>query len=339
MNDILLAKPNLPAGVIDTSAGEPYIIRECLEKAFSLSPYTVPNEKGLWEYPHPQGNLDLVRMLEDKYHAPVVACNGAKQGLAAVLYVLKHHMGRLTIGLDKIYWALLPPLVKSQHLIPCESLEDGDAALLVSPNNPDGKTFSEKEIKEFTELCKVRGRILVHDAAYYSHTYLPETFPLKPIGDVQVFSASKMFGLSGLRLGWIVCHNKHFYRPLCEYMEMMTVGASNLSQIFLRDLLTRMYAYPSLLGKFEGTSSMALEKAKTIIKGTNPEVLEVPKDFEKSNGMFGFFKKGAKADFEKAKVHVADGKHFGAEGYIRMNLAFGEEKMNEIVKRLNESIV
>lgn len=339
MNDILLAKPNLPNGWLDVSAGEPYSIRECLDKAFSLNPYTIPNEKGLWDYPHPQGNLDLVKILEDKYHAPVVITNGAKQGLAAALYVLKHQFGRLTVGLGKNYWALLPPLVKAQHLIPLEDLEGGDATLLVSPNNPDGATLTEKEVKELTERCKARGRILIHDAAYYTHTYLPETHLLKPIGDVQVFSASKAYGLSGLRLGWVVCWNKDFYQPLCEYMEMMTVGASNLSQLFLRDLLTRMYAYPSLLGKFEGLSSMALEKTKTIIKGVNPEVLEVPKDFEKTNGMFGFFKKGAKADFEKAKVHVADGKHFGAEEYVRLNLAFGEEKMNEIVKRLNESVV
>lgn len=338
MNDILLAKPNLPNGFIDTSAGEPHIIRECLDKAFSLSPYTIPNEKGIWEYPHPQGHPDLVKILEDKYHAPVVITCGAKQGLAASLYVLKHHFNRLTVGLGMPHWALLPPLVKAQHLIPLEDLEGGDATLLVSPNNPDGKTFTEKETKELSERCKIRGRMLIHDAAYYTHTYLPETFPLKPIGDVQVFSASKMFGLSSLRLGWIVCWNKDFYQPLVEFMEMMTVGASNLSQLFLRDLLTRMYAYPSLLGKFEGTSSIALDKAKSIIKEVNPEVLEVSSNFEKTPGMFGFFKKGAKADFDKAKIHIADGKHFGAEGYVRLNLAFGEEKMNEIVKRLNESV-
>lgn len=338
MNDILLAKPSLPAGVIDTSAGEPYIIRECLEKAFSLIPYTLPNEKSMWDYPDPQGNKDLVKILEDKYKAPIVITNGAKQGLAGIFRVLKTK-GSLRIGLSKVFWALLPPLIKDHFQDASEGLESGDHSLLVLPNNPDGETLSVEEIKKLTAHCKENNKILIHDAAYYTHTYLPETYLLQPIGDVQVFSASKMFGLPGLRLGWVVCHNKDFYKPLQSYMEMMTVGASNLSQIFLRDLLTRMYAYPSLLGKFEGTSSIALEKAKTIIKGVNPEVLEVPKDFEKSNGMFGFFKKGAKADFEKAKVHVADGKHFGMEGYIRMNLAFGEERMNEIVKRLNESVV
>src|SRR5690242_14329706 len=81
MNDILLAKPNLPHGYLDLSAGEPYIIRECLEKTFSLNPYTIPNEKGIWEYPYPNGQKDLVRMLEDKHKSPVVITNGAKQGL------------------------------------------------------------------------------------------------------------------------------------------------------------------------------------------------------------------------------------------------------------------
>jgi aspartate/methionine/tyrosine aminotransferase len=335
MNDILLAKPNLPHGYLDLSAGEPHIIRECLEKTFSLHPYTIPNETGIWEYPFPNGNPDLVRILEDKHKAPVVICNGAKQGLSGVFYVLKE-MGRLSIGLQNPHWALLPPLIKMNRLLQAEDLLGGDVSLLVSPNNPDGATLTEEEVKKLSDNCKERGRILIHDAAYHSHSYLSETHLLKPIGDVQVFSASKLLGLSGLRIGYVVCHNKNFYQPLCEYMETMTVGVSNISQLFLRDLLTRMYAYPTLTEKFQGLSFMALEKAKTIIKDVDPEVLEVPKDFEKTNGMFGFFKKGTKADFEKAKLHVADGKHFGMEGYVRLNLAFGEDKMKEIVKRLNE---
>jgi aspartate/methionine/tyrosine aminotransferase len=335
MNDILLAKPNLHNGWIDTAAGEPYIIRECLEKAFPLTPYTLPNEASIWEYPYPQGNKDLVKILEDKYHAPVVITGGAKQALGATFYALKQ-MGRITVGLQNPFWALLPPLIKMHHLIPTEGLEGHDAALLVAPNNPDGHMLTPEEIKNLSDRCKERSVPLIHDAAYYTHTYLPETYPLKPIGDVQIFSASKMFGLSGLRIGWCVCWNKDFYKHLVEYMEAMTVGASNVSQLFLRDLLTRMYAYPTLTAKFEGLSSIALDKSKEIIKQVNPEVLEVPANFEKLPGMFGFFKRGVKADFEKAKVNVADGKHFGMEGYIRMNLAFGEERMNEIVKRLNE---
>lgn len=334
MNDILLAKPNLGPGWIDTSAGEPYIIRECLDKAFSLSPYTIPNEKGLWDYPHPQGNPDLVKTLEDKYHAPVVITGGAKQALGAALYALKQ-MGRITIGLQNIYWALLPSLIKMHHLIPAEGLDGHDAALLVLPNNPTGETLTTENVKALSDRCKEKNVPLIHDGAYYSHTYLPETYPLKSIGDVQIFSMSKALGLSGLRLGYAVCHNKDFYKHLVEYMEAMTVGASNISQLFLRDLLTRMNAYPTLTAKFEGLSSMALDKSKEIVKGISPEVLEVPSD--KINGMFLWAKKGLKADFEKAKVNVSDGKHFGTDGYIRMNLAFGEEKMNEIVKRLNES--
>jgi bifunctional pyridoxal-dependent enzyme with beta-cystathionase and maltose regulon repressor activities len=44
---------------------------------------------------------------------------------------------------------------------------------------------------------------------------------------------------------------------------------------------------------------------------------------------------GPKADLEKAKVHVVPGELFGVPGFIRMNLAFKEEIMQEILNRIN----
>jgi bifunctional pyridoxal-dependent enzyme with beta-cystathionase and maltose regulon repressor activities len=54
--------------------------------------------------------------------------------------------------------------------------------------------------------------------------------------------------------------------------------------------------------------------------------------------MFGFFKVGDKADFTKAKINMIDGALFGAPGFIRMNLAFSEKQMQNIVNRLNSVI-
>jgi len=333
MNDLLIVKPNILSDVIDTSIGEPHIVRECLLKIFDLT-YTLPKEKGMWEYPNPKGHPELIKILEDKYNAPIVITNGAMQGLHAVFHALKS-MGKVSISWAKPWFHCLPKIAEMNGLQWSEG-ENGDAILLVAPRNPDGFMPSPEEVKKLFENCKEQGRYLIHDSVYYSHTYLPETYPLKPVGDVQIFSASKLLGLSGLRVGWIICHNKDFYHPIVEYMEAMTVGASMLSQIFLRDLLERTRAYPYLIRNFERLSSIALEKSKATLKGVDPEVLEVPENFEKINGMFAFCKTNDMGRFVKAKVNVADGKYFGMEGYVRMNLAFGEEKMKEIVKRLNE---
>lgn len=333
MTDILLAKPQLPPDWIDVSVGEPHVVRENLVKVFDLSVYEVPNVPHMYEYPHPNGYVPLVQLLEDKYKAPVIITNGAKQALGACFYALQQ-MGKKTVGMRTPYWALIPPLVKMHGLEPLASFEGADANLLLLPNNPDGFSDIHTQagpIKDHRE----NGVPLIHDAAYYTHIYLPWGHPLNSIGDVQIYSISKMLGLSGLRLGYVVCPNKEFYKWVLHYMENMTVGVSVMSQIFLYDLMRRMNAYPTLTQQFEGQSHADLDDAKKIIMKVNPEVLEVPSNTFLIQGMFGWFKVGQKADFAKAKINFISGDLFGVPGMVRMNLAFNGETMEEIVRRLN----
>ena len=145
-----------------------------------------------------------------------------------------------------------------------------------------------------------------------------------------------MLGLSGLRVGYAVCPNKEFHKLIRQYMEAMTVGVSLPSQMFAYDLMNQMRGYPTTVEKFENIAFASLEESKKIIRQVNPEILEVPNDIV---GMFGWFKVGAKADFQKAKINTIDGALFGKPGFIRMNLAFNPNIMHDIVKRLNESII
>lgn len=332
-SEILLSKPKLPSGYLDVSVGEPYIVRDALLKIFSITKYELPNIENMWEYPHSEGYKPLISLLEEKHEAPVIITNGAKQALGACLYALEK-MGKKNIGMRTPYWALIPPLVRMHHLNPLPSFEGADANLLLLPNNPDGYCMNNKSIKALEAECKDKNIPLIHDAAYYTLTYLPDEFITEPIGDVQIFSLSKMLGLSGLRLGYVVCHNKNFYKYIAEYMEVMTVGVSIVSQIFLHDLFIRMKYYPTLTHSFEGVSSIALRESKKIIKQINPDILDV----NDAPGMFGFYKCHKPEAFDKAKINAAWGEHFGQPGYVRMNLAFSEDVMTEIVNRLNASV-
>jgi aspartate/methionine/tyrosine aminotransferase len=179
----------------------------------------------------------------------------------------------------------------------------------------------------------------IHDAAYYTHSYISQGTPLPAVGDVQIYSVSKMLGLSSLRVGYAVCPNPEFYRLIKEYMEAMTVGVSLPSQIFTFELMNRMRGYPQLVEKFENNSFFALQESKQLIKMVDSEVLEVPSNFEETPGMFLWAKKGAACDLDKAKINAIDGKHFGVPGYVRMNIAFRPEIIREIVSRLNSVLV
>lgn len=341
MSNILLAKPELPPGFIDVSVGEPHVVREKLMEVFDLSVYELPKVDHMFEYPAPQGYKPLVKLLEDKHGSPVIITNGAKQALGAVFYALAR-MGKEYVAMKSPYWALIPPLTQMHGLEPTygePDVESEDPYLLLAPNNPDGQCAPSSELKQLANEYKNNNVPFIHDAAYYTHTYLPLGYKLEQLGDVQIYSFSKSLGLSGLRLGYVVCPNTEYYNHIKYYMETMTVGVSIVSQIFLHDLLHRMHGYPTLEQAFEGRASMALAESRKIIKQVNPEILEIDPDIENIPGMFGWFKVGPKADFVKSKVNFIDGALFGVPGMVRMNLAFNKETMEEIVTRLNSVIV
>lgn len=341
MSDILLAKPKLPPDWIDVSVGEPYLVRDNLIKIFQVEEELKTAHLKVEDlvYPAPTGYQPLVRHLEEKHRAPVIITNGAKQALGAVFYALKK-LGWNYCGEKSPHWALIPPLAKMHGVDMIHAngphVDDKSPFLLLSPNNPDGHCESPEELLELSKKFKEANLPLIHDAAYYTHIYLPQTHTLPAVGDVQIYSISKMLGFSGLRLGYAVCPNLEFYKLIQEYMEAMTVGVSIASQTWIYDLLDRrMRSFPTLVEKFENISSMDLEANKRLCLQIDSEVLEVPADLPNNPGMFGWFKTGPKFNSEKSKINFIDGALFGVPGMIRMNLAFNQERMQEIVKRLN----
>jgi aspartate/methionine/tyrosine aminotransferase len=333
----LLAKPKLAADWIDLSVGESHIVRDTLFKVFNDFPTQLidltTNHKS--EYQEPAGYPPLVKFLEDKYKAPVVISNGAKQGLAAAFSTLQK-MGKRKLKLRTPFWALMPPLIEASGLEPiCTKEGEYDAYLAVLPGNPDGHMINSERIKQLDDYYKRSHIPLIADSVYYSPVYLPKqkTFPL--FGDVQVFSVSKSFGLSGLRCGYVVCHNHDYYQPIQTYMEMTTVGVSTASQDIVYKLLVDMDKYKDKESEFFRECQNKLYIAKSIIKNVRLDILDVPADIGSNPGMFAFCKVLKPEAFEKAKVNVAFGEPFGAPGYVRINLAVPTETLIEVVERLN----
>jgi aspartate/methionine/tyrosine aminotransferase len=342
MIDVLPTKPILPPDFIDCSVGEPYIVRDQLIKSFDLETIFSEIKTNDFVYPDPAGHKPLVNLLEDKYNDQVIITNGAKQGLSAAFYAL-HKLGCRTLGTKLPYWALIPPLCEISNLSLVEALRAGssysqrtyDAYLLVAPNNPDGECQSAHDLIMQQNLHRDDGVFMIHDAAYYSHLYLPEDHSLPRIGDVQIHSISKSLGLSGLRCSYVVCSNPIFYNLIKYYIDHTTVGVSLASQTILYELLAAMDKRPDLTKKFEQISRDKLIDNKKLCAEISAEVLEVPQNIINMPGMFLFAKVGPKADFKKSKLNFVPGDPFGMPGYIRMNLAYPYDKMQEIVKRLN----
>lgn len=326
-----LAKTELGEGWLDLSYGEPLIVREILKSFLDESIV----QYDLLGYPLATGYKPLTSFLEDKYNAKVVISNGAKQGLSAAFYALKK-MNHKSIMLHKPFWSSTPFLIEKEGLkVRYLNEDEGCSAFcLTSPNNPDGYELTAEQMIEAHKDAKSNNVRLIHDAAYYTPIYLREPKDiLTNFGDVQIYSCSKMWGLSGLRVGYIVCHNEDFYDLTSEYVESTTAGVSIASQEIVLDVEQQFKDNPEALKSFYLTCRASLKNNKEIVRLIDKDVLE-PINLD-SSSMFVWCKKGPKFDMQKAKVNLVDGVLFGAPGMVRMNVALRSSVVQEAVDRLN----
>ena len=315
---------------IDLSYGEPELVMSTVFKQLNRagSSFKMPDLYRLpkWTYQPAVGNPEFVKLLENKYNAKVVVCNGAKQALTASLHAFTK------VGVSEIYFSSphyppSPAILRNVNIN--RSYEpNADAILLTSPNNPDGANLTNDEL-----LALSKDRYAIHDGAYYTPTYLPEgQTPIK-VGDIQIFSMSKMYGLSGLRIGYAVCHNERFYENVIDYVELATAGVSIASQEIALSIEKFFLEHPARLDEFQTEVRASLKENREILKGIDPDVLEIlPCD---SNSMFAWAKIGPALDYKAAKVYILEGTLFGQPGMMRINIAYQPEVLREAVKRLN----
>lgn len=318
---MLLVQKKLPPGWIDLSVGEPHLIRKRFLEVFPAPKLEITEQ--LLEYPFPQGYPPLVKLLEDKFQAPVIITNGAKQGLFVSLNCLKW---KKIAKLREPYWALLPELLQAAGI---EQIDDdlGMTKLVVAPNNPDGWYPSEQD---FTNR---KYDFIIHDAAYFTKSYLPLDFNLKSFGDIEIYSFSKMLGIPGLRLGCVVVKNNstQILERLLHQMELVTVGVSKLSQLYLIEIL--QHASPSDWETFYQTSNQDLVQSKKIIESCSS--IDFPKH-DQYHGMFGWGKVKNGLDFSEAKIRLLPGETCGCSGMVRVNLALDHDKLEDFISRVNK---
>lgn len=124
-----------------------------------------------------------------------------------------------------------------------EDLEGVDILYLCSPNNPTGQVFTREQLQNYVAYAREHKIIIVYDTAYTAFIRdkdIPNTiYEIEGAKEValETGSFSKLFGFTGVRLGWTVVP-----RELCfddgtqvrdNWMKVMTTvfnAASNLAQ-------------------------------------------------------------------------------------------------------------
>lgn len=85
-----------------------------------------------------------------------------------------------------------------------DALAGADLAIVVNPNNPDGRIVERKKLLALAEKLRARGGLLVVDEAFMDVGPLGESLAgdVEHGGIVVLRSFGKFFGLAGLRLGF-----------------------------------------------------------------------------------------------------------------------------------------
>jgi aspartate aminotransferase len=107
------------------------------------------------------------------------------------------------------------------------------AIYINSPNNPTGGVLTRDDITRLVEICRARGLWLISDEAYEDVVFegehvSPASLPGAYERTVTLFTFSKSYAMTGLRLGYVVASD----RTLLERMKkVLFYTASNVASV------------------------------------------------------------------------------------------------------------
>ncbi len=206
--------------------------------------------------------------------------------------------------------------------------------LLTHPNNPTTTVFNLESLTILSELVIKHDLILVCDQAFEDYCYdnefiTPAAMPGTFERTITVFSFSKGMGLSGLRVGYLVCSDVIMDSMFANAVSVL--GATNTAcQIAMIAALEN----PSFMKEFESAFDFRRKKAYEIINSIPNVSMQLPES--------GFLcwvdisKLGNSTEIvnylvTEAKVSVNAGVNYGAGGEGHLRIVLGVYKDNQRV--------
>ncbi len=215
------------------------------------------------------------------------------------------------------------------------------AILINSPCNPAGHILDEVCIQKIVQFAQQKQLFLVMDDIYHQLVYDGAKTP-NPCAYAKDFSnlvlingVSKLYGLTGLRIGWTVCENKELIAAMGRMQAQSTSCNSDISEA-------------AAAAALNGPQDCVAELRAILEDNRNTLLTELSKiphlHVEKPQGTFYSFvdfsyynaDSNALAAYllDKALVATVPGKAFGAEGYLRISFCADKNAIIEGVRRI-----
>jgi cobalamin biosynthetic protein CobC len=156
---------------------------------------------------------DMIEAAANAYGLPAGAAIVPVPGSEIAIRLLPRLLGPGRVGIvgptyesHAAAWRDSRAEVHQLTALPDLQRQDLDVAVLVNPNNPDGRAVARADLVAFAKAWTATGRLLIVDEAFGD--VQPElsllALPQWPMEVVLLRSLGKFFGLAGLRLGFVV---------------------------------------------------------------------------------------------------------------------------------------
>ncbi len=219
------------------------------------------------------------------------------------------------------------------------------AILLNSPCNPAGHIIKPELIKQIVRFAQERKIFLVMDDIYHqlvfdgAKTPNPCAYATDFTNLVIINGVSKLYGLTGLRIGWAVSENAELISAMGRMQAQSTSCNCDLSECAAAAVLNGPQdCVIQLRNVLEENRNILLEELSKI-----PHIhVEKPEGTFYSFVDFSYYNKDSNALaaylLEKELVAVVPGKAFGAEGYLRISFCADQTAIKEGVRRIANAL-
>ncbi len=307
----------------------------------------------------------IIRYTEEHYDrlvSPenVIASSGAKQSIMVLLHAILDPKEEVIFPAP--FWVSYPEMVKLAGGVPVPvTARDGGfeptveeiaeavgpytkAVILNSPNNPSGAVYSDEFVAGVVELCEKRDLYLIMDDTYnrlifdgrqptncYRYT---KVFNLESSKLVVINCVSKMYAMTGFRIGWAV-GNKQLVRAMTNIQSQETSGPAAPSQWAAVGALNGVQScIESLRITLENNRNVLVARLNAfngvrVVKPagtfyTFPDFSAYEKDSQKLSRFL----------LDKVRVVTVPGREFGMEGHLRVSFCGTIKEITEGVERM-----
>jgi len=218
--------------------------------------------------------------------------------------------------------------------------------ILTHPNNPTATVYNRKSLEGLADFVIRHDLVLVVDQAFEDFTFgnemiTPAALPGMFERTVSVFSFSKGMGLSGLRVGYVVCSDKIMDSLFANAVAV--IGATSTSA---QSAMIAALKHPEFMQQFESAYAIRRKKAFEIMNSIPNVSMQLPE-----SGFLGWIdvsKIGNSSDIvsylvKEAKVSLNDGINYGlgGEGHLRIVLGVykDDEKVIAALNRIKKALI